>query len=169
MAAAGRNGAVEVGGGGGDLKATFRQIYDRLKSQLLQDDAFDYTDEARQWIDRVLPHPAPSAIFTIVSCNTKLPIIPFIFRFAVPVHTGVPRFGQYGTIGTDIEDFKCSWLVVQALERANENQMKTLLNVFAEYERTSYEQLISAIEAQPSKAVQGVLKSFLHKIYKREK
>ncbi|RWW28359.1 hypothetical protein GW17_00007171 [Ensete ventricosum] len=76
---------------------------------------------------------------TIVSCNTKLPIIPFIFRFAVPVHTGVPRFGQYGT------------------------------NVFAEYERTSYEQLISSIEAQPSKAVQGVLKSFLHKIYKREK
>nr|AXQ71069.1 farnesyl pyrophosphate synthase [Fritillaria cirrhosa] len=98
-----------------------------------------------------------------------------------------------GKIGTDIEDFKCSWLIVQALERANEGQMKVLyesygksdptsvakvkavygdLNlqaVFAEYEGASYVQLISSIEAQPSKAVQEVLKSFLHKIYKRQK
>jgi geranylgeranyl pyrophosphate synthase len=29
-------------------------------------------------------------------------------------------------IGTDIEDFKCSWLVVHALERADENQKKIL-------------------------------------------
>jgi len=98
-----------------------------------------------------------------------------------------------GKIGTDIEDFKCSWVVVQALERANESQMKILsenygksdpacvtkvkalyneLNlqaVFSEYEAASYQQLISSIEAQPSKAVQEVLKSFLHKIYKRQK
>lgn len=31
-------------------------------------------------------------------------------------------------IGTDIEDFKCSWLVVKALELCNEDQKK-LLNV----------------------------------------
>nr|AXQ06578.1 farnesyl pyrophosphate synthase [Phalaenopsis japonica] len=98
-----------------------------------------------------------------------------------------------GKIGTDIEDFKCSWLIVQALEIADENQLKILeenygrpdpacvakvkslyndLNLqakFSEYERTSYEQLISSIEAQPSKQVQEVLKSFLHKIYKRQK
>ncbi|CAA6670109.1 unnamed protein product [Spirodela intermedia] len=98
-----------------------------------------------------------------------------------------------GKIGTDIEDFKCSWLVVQALERADENQKKILnenygkldadcvskvkalykdLNLeaaFFEYESKSYEQLISAIEAQPSVAVQEVLKSFLGKIYKRKK
>nr|AFX68799.1 farnesyl pyrophosphate synthase [Dendrobium officinale] len=104
---------------------------------------------------------------------------------------GVPEF--IGKIGTDIEDFKCSWLVVKALEIADENQLKILeenygksdpacvtkvkslyndLNlraIFSEYERTSYEQLISAIEAQPSKQVQEVLKSFLHKIYKRQK
>lgn len=98
-----------------------------------------------------------------------------------------------GKIGTDIEDFKCSWIVVQALERVDENQKKILyenygkedaesvmkvkavyndLNlkgVYSEYERTSYEQLISQIEAEPSKAVQEVLKSFLAKIYKRQK
>ncbi|KAK1315690.1 Farnesyl pyrophosphate synthase [Acorus calamus] len=104
---------------------------------------------------------------------------------------GDPEF--IGKIGTDIEDFKCSWLVVQALARADENQMKVisenygkadqscvmkvkaiykdlnLQGLFSEFERTSYEKLISSIEAQPSKAVQEVLKSFLAKIYKRQK
>lgn len=104
---------------------------------------------------------------------------------------GDPEF--IGKIGTDIEDFKCSWLVVQALEKATDDQLsilsesygksdpthvvrvKTLykdLNlqeVFLEYERSSYENLISCIDVQPSKTVQEVLKSFLHKIYKRQK
>ncbi|KAJ8770302.1 hypothetical protein K2173_013256 [Erythroxylum novogranatense] len=98
-----------------------------------------------------------------------------------------------GKIGTDIEDFKCSWLVVKALELCTEEQKKLLydnygktnpanvakvkalyneLNLqaeFAEYERKSYEKLITSIEAHPSKAVQAVLKSFLAKIYKRQK
>ncbi|KAJ1411601.1 Polyprenyl synthetase [Sesbania bispinosa] len=98
-----------------------------------------------------------------------------------------------GKIGTDIEDFKCSWLVVKALELSNEEQKKVLhenygnpdpanvtkvkalyneLNlqgVFAEYESVSYEKLVTSIEAHPSKAVQAVLKSFLAKIYKRQK
>ncbi|XP_022940227.1 farnesyl pyrophosphate synthase 1-like isoform X1 [Cucurbita moschata] len=98
-----------------------------------------------------------------------------------------------GKIGTDIEDFKCSWLVVKALELGDEQQ-KTLLHenygkadedcvakvkdlykalnlegVFAEYESKSYEKLIKAIEVHPSDAVQAVLKSFLAKIYKRQK
>jgi hypothetical protein len=29
-------------------------------------------------------------------------------------------------IGTDIEDYKCSWLVVQALDRADEDQKRIL-------------------------------------------
>ncbi|KAI3920475.1 hypothetical protein MKX01_000814 [Papaver californicum] len=98
-----------------------------------------------------------------------------------------------GKIGTDIEDFKCSWLVVQALELVNDDQKKILYEnygkadsgcvekvkrlykdldlegVFAEYERNSYQKLVSSIEAHPSKAVQAVLKSFLAKIYKRQK
>nr|QEV81830.1 Farnesyl pyrophosphate synthase [Prunella vulgaris] len=98
-----------------------------------------------------------------------------------------------GKIGTDIEDFKCSWLVVKALELCNEEQKKTLFDnygkedpanvakikvlyndlnlqgVFAEYESKMYEKITSSIEANPSKSVQAVLKSFLGKIYKRHK
>ncbi|GLJ31019.1 hypothetical protein SUGI_0620180 [Cryptomeria japonica] len=97
-----------------------------------------------------------------------------------------------GKIGTDIEDFKCSWLVVQALERANESQIQRLHanygkadpscvaevkdlyrelgieDVFLEYENTSHKNLISSIESQ-KESVQLVLKSFLGKIYKRQK
>lgn len=98
-----------------------------------------------------------------------------------------------GKIGTDIEDYKCSWIIVQALIHANDNQVKILSEnygksdpgcvatvksiyndlklqaVFLDYEATSYQHLISSIEAQPNKAVQEVLKSFLLKIYKRQK
>eukprot|EP00252_Welwitschia_mirabilis_P010029 TRINITY_DN2305_c0_g2_i2.p1 TRINITY_DN2305_c0_g2~~TRINITY_DN2305_c0_g2_i2.p1 ORF type:complete len:182 (-),score=32.21 TRINITY_DN2305_c0_g2_i2:290-835(-) len=98
-----------------------------------------------------------------------------------------------GKIGTDIQDFKCSWLVVQALERANESQLQRLYanygksdpacisdvkalykelrlqDVFLAYENTSYKELISSIEAQDNKPLQHVLKLFLAKIYKRQK
>ncbi|GAB2230040.1 hypothetical protein Drorol1_Dr00014296 [Drosera rotundifolia] len=104
---------------------------------------------------------------------------------------GDPAF--IGKIGTDIEDFKCSWLVVKALELCNDEQKHLLYNnymkedkacvakvkelykelnlegVFAEYESSSYQKLNKAIEAHPSKSVQQVLKSFLGKIYKRQK
>jgi len=100
---------------------------------------------------------------------------------------------KIGKIGTDIEDFKCSWLVVKALELSSEEQKKVLYEnygksgpanvanvkalykeldlqgVFAEFESKSYEKLTASIEAHPSKAVQAVLKSFLGKIYKRQK
>ncbi|CAM8934162.1 unnamed protein product [Rhodiola kirilowii] len=100
---------------------------------------------------------------------------------------------QIGKIGTDIEDFKCSWLVVKALELCSEDQKKILIDhygkdnpedvskvkavyheidlqsVFTEFENKSYEKLISEIDSHPSKAVQAVLKSFLGKIYKRQK
>ncbi|KAG9155250.1 hypothetical protein Leryth_023382 [Lithospermum erythrorhizon] len=98
-----------------------------------------------------------------------------------------------GKIGTDIEDFKCSWMVVKAVEKCNEEQRKILYEnygtenhasvakvkalyndldlkgVFEEYESSVYKKLTATIEAHSSPAVQAVLKSFLSKIYKREK
>ncbi|KAL0321036.1 UNVERIFIED_CONTAM: Farnesyl pyrophosphate synthase [Sesamum radiatum] len=87
--------------------------------------------------------------------------------------------GKMGKIGTDIEDFKCSWLVVKALELCNEEQKKILFEhygkadpadvakvkalyndinlqgVYAEYESKSYDRLTRSINAHPSKAVQA--------------
>ncbi|XP_021766727.1 farnesyl pyrophosphate synthase 1-like isoform X2 [Chenopodium quinoa] len=98
-----------------------------------------------------------------------------------------------GKIGSDIEEFKCSWLVVKALEVCNEEQKKLLCenygkadpvnvdavkslykdinlqDIFSEYEIDIYEKLMASIEALPSKSVQAVLKSYLGKIFKRQK
>nr|AFO53558.1 farnesyl pyrophosphate synthase [Phlegmariurus carinatus] len=98
-----------------------------------------------------------------------------------------------GKIGTDIEDTKCSWLIVQALQRASPKQRQRLKDnygkadhsmvlevkevynelelqrVYLEYEQESYSKLVSMIEKQESQALQAVLKSFLAKIYKRHK
>lgn len=100
---------------------------------------------------------------------------------------------KIGKIGSDIEDFKCSWLVVKALEVCNEEQKKVLCDnygkadprnvaivkslykdlnlqgIFNEYEINEYEKLTRQIEALPSNKVQAVLKSYLVKIYKRQK
>lgn len=97
-----------------------------------------------------------------------------------------------GKIGTDIEDNKCSWLVVQALKRANDKQkalieqnygktdascvkaIKDLYNdlelekLFKEYETSSYNDMISKIEGQ-SILPKDVFMPLLNKIYKRTK
>ncbi|XP_020594132.1 farnesyl pyrophosphate synthase 1-like isoform X2 [Phalaenopsis equestris] len=307
----------EANGKASDLKAGFVQIYSQLKSELLEDPAFSFTEDSRQWIDRMLDYNVPGgklnrgisvvdsfeilkgsqlchdeffragvlgwcvewlqAYFLVLDdmmdnsytrrgqpCWFRLPEVEFqtasgqmldlitthegkkdLSKYKMPVYNRIVQYktayysfylpvacallmagenldnyvdlkrvlvemGTYfqvqddyldcfgdpsliGKIGTDIEDFKCSWLIVQALEIADENQLKFLeenygnpdpacvakvkslyndLNLqakFSEYERSSYEQLISSIEAQPSKQVQEVLKSFLHKIYKRQK
>ena len=36
-----------------DQKSKFLQVYSVLKSELLHDPDFDFTDESRQWLDRV--------------------------------------------------------------------------------------------------------------------
>jgi farnesyl diphosphate synthase len=51
--------AVAVANGsGGDTKAAFVETYNKLKQEMLEDPAFEFTDESLQWIDRVmLPYP----------------------------------------------------------------------------------------------------------------
>ncbi|KAL4449400.1 hypothetical protein ABPG77_007044 [Micractinium sp. CCAP 211/92] len=97
-----------------------------------------------------------------------------------------------GKIGTDIQDNKCSWLVVQALQRASDEQKKAieenygkdeeaavqkvkevyrqldLEGVFRRYEQESYEGLVKTIEGQDL-LPQGVFTMLLKKIYKRQK
>lgn len=97
-----------------------------------------------------------------------------------------------GKIGTDIQDNKCSWLVVTALNKAtaaqravlesnygykNKKKETTIKKLyqemdleqdFKEYEETSYKQierLLSEVKDVP----QQVFRNFLDKIYKRAK
>ncbi|XP_020252229.1 farnesyl pyrophosphate synthase 1-like [Asparagus officinalis] len=42
-----------------DTKSRFVEIYARLKSEILEDPALDYTDDSRQWIDRMLDYNVP--------------------------------------------------------------------------------------------------------------
>lgn len=101
-----------------------------------------------------------------------------------------------GKIGTDIQDNKCGWLVVQALDRATPAQRELLQTnygrhdeecvakvkelykemnieqVFRDYEDASYASLrtrISALEAKTAggPALGSVLEALLKKIYKR--
>ncbi|KAJ0733972.1 putative transferase [Helianthus annuus] len=81
-------------------------------------------------------------------------------------------FGDHNTvgkIGTDIEERKCSWLVAKALELASEEQKQILYGVYEEYEKKTHEEFMKLIESHPSNVVQAVLKTFMGKIYKRQK
>lgn len=98
-----------------------------------------------------------------------------------------------GKIGTDIEDNKCSWLVVQALSRCNDEQRKLLEENYAQkdsakvakvkelynelklqdlyhqYEEDSYKQLIQLIEKLSGNLPKEMFIAYANKIFKREK
>ncbi len=101
-----------------------------------------------------------------------------------------------GKIGTDIQDKKCSWLVVQAMALASPEQLATikadygiddeakiasikgiyralgLEQVFKDYEEKSYQELSAAIAAFDPEGASGVPRQvfteMLAKIYKRK-
>lgn len=96
-----------------------------------------------------------------------------------------------GKIGTDIQDNKCSWLVVQAMDRASEAQLAVLKarygrdtpediaavkalyaelgldKVFEAYENASYASLRSKIDSAKH-TPKGAFEGLLAKIYKRK-
>ncbi|XP_064603763.1 farnesyl pyrophosphate synthase-like [Liolophura sinensis] len=98
-----------------------------------------------------------------------------------------------GKIGTDIEDNKCGWLIVQALKKANKQQLQVLKDnygqndaakvaeikslykeldlesVYAKYEEESYEDLIKLINKFSGNLPKEVFLTFALKIYKRQK
>uniref|UniRef100_A0A8R7TW90 Farnesyl pyrophosphate synthase n=1 Tax=Triticum urartu TaxID=4572 RepID=A0A8R7TW90_TRIUA len=57
-------------GSGGDSKAEFAEIYSRLKEEMLEDPAFEFTDESLQWIDRMLDYNVLGG-----KCNRGLSVI----------------------------------------------------------------------------------------------
>uniref|UniRef100_A0A0B6YSX1 Farnesyl pyrophosphate synthase n=1 Tax=Arion vulgaris TaxID=1028688 RepID=A0A0B6YSX1_9EUPU len=98
-----------------------------------------------------------------------------------------------GKVGTDIEDNKCGWLIVKALEIASDEQkeelklsygrwdkdavqkVKAIYNdlhlkeVYQQFEESSYQNLTKLINSIDSAVPKQVFLDFVHKIYKREK
>lgn len=44
---------ANLNGAASDLRETFLGVYTKLKSELLSDPAFEWTDGSRQWVERV--------------------------------------------------------------------------------------------------------------------
>lgn len=99
-----------------------------------------------------------------------------------------------GKIGTDIQDNKCSWLINQALARANTEQMQLLKanygrkdaakeaivkklfieleleSLYHEYEEASYREISGLIAKVDEKVLpRDMFFTFMHRIYKRTK
>ncbi|XP_072106065.1 farnesyl pyrophosphate synthase [Mobula birostris] len=98
-----------------------------------------------------------------------------------------------GKVGTDIEDNKCSWLVVQALKSVTSKQRRVLeenygqrelekvarvkalyeelklAEAFHQYENQSYQRLRGLVSEQCSRLPQDVFLTFADRIYKRKK
>ncbi|XP_049638249.1 farnesyl pyrophosphate synthase-like [Suncus etruscus] len=98
-----------------------------------------------------------------------------------------------GKIGTDIEDNKCSWLVVQCMQRASPEQLQILQenygqkdpkkvakvkalyeemdlrSVFTRYEEDSYNRLVSLVEKDAKPLPPSIFLGLAQKIYKRRK
>ncbi|KAK2551855.1 Farnesyl pyrophosphate synthase [Acropora cervicornis] len=98
-----------------------------------------------------------------------------------------------GKVGTDIEERKCSWLVVQALNRISDKQMQILKDnygvknsaasdkvkklynemelkkLYQEYEQESYQQILQLIARKSENLPKEMFLEFVKKIYKRDK
>lgn len=55
---------ANLNGAASDLRKTFLGVYSTLKSELLNDPAFEWTDGSRQWVERVRFFPSPFFSFS---------------------------------------------------------------------------------------------------------
>ena len=98
-----------------------------------------------------------------------------------------------GKVGTDIQDNKCSWLVVQCLQRASPEQRQILQEnygqkeaekvarvkalyeemnlsaVYMQYEEDSYSHIMGLIEQYAAPLPPAIFLGLAQKIYKRKK
>ncbi|KAL0613167.1 Farnesyl pyrophosphate synthase [Plecturocebus cupreus] len=98
-----------------------------------------------------------------------------------------------GKVGTDIQDSKCSWLVVQCLQRSTPEQRQILKEnygqkeaekvarvkalyeeldlpaVFSQYEEDSYNHIMGLIEQYAAPLAPAIFLGLARKIYKRKK
>ena len=100
-----------------------------------------------------------------------------------------------GKIGTDIEEGKCAWPIMMALQKGNEEQIKeikenfgkkdadcvkrvkelydeiNLKDVFLEEEKTRYEEILTLLDGLKTKSDLNpeIFKQYMNRIYKRQK
>lgn len=98
-----------------------------------------------------------------------------------------------GKVGTDIEEKKCSWLIIQALQRISTDQVQILkenygikdsassekvkklyheLNlkqVYKNFEEESHKDIVELISQKSANLPEGLFLEFVKKIYKRDK
>ncbi|XP_013413552.1 farnesyl pyrophosphate synthase [Lingula anatina] len=98
-----------------------------------------------------------------------------------------------GKVGTDIQDNKCGWLIIQALKRASPEQIKILeenyachddlkvakvkeifnqlklSELYTQYEEESYQDLMQLIEKYSQNLPKQMFIAFAKKIYKRNR
>lgn len=65
-----------------DLKSRFIEVYGVLKQELLNDPAFEFDNDSRQWVDRVIPLTLSFFFFNGSPCVFLIPAF-YIWLFCV--------------------------------------------------------------------------------------
>ncbi|GJZ52758.1 chrysanthemyl diphosphate synthase [Tanacetum coccineum] len=201
-----------------NLDSQFMQVYETLKSELIYDPSFEFDDDSCQWVERMIDYTVLGGKMvrgysvvdnyqllkgeeltedeTFLVCalgndDYHLQLLSINQFCILLINDYLDTFDDpdvFGKTRTDIEECKCSWLITEALELANEEQKKILRENYgikdpakvakvkelyhsldlkvSYYETNLYEKSMTAIKAHPNIAVQAVLKSCLEKMYK---
>ncbi|KAL0328581.1 UNVERIFIED_CONTAM: Farnesyl pyrophosphate synthase [Sesamum calycinum] len=153
-----------------DLKSRFLQVYSVLKSELLNDPDFEFTDDSRHWVERMLDYNVLGG-----KLNRGLSVVDSYKLLKLGKELTDDEMFLACSLGWCIEWLQAYFLVLDDImdgshtRRGQPCWFRMPKDAYLEYEQTSYEKITNSIEAHPSKAVQAVLKSFLAKIYKRQK